>query len=160
LEVNKPREYVGAQHAANDIAQMGHVVDVWKSTSNEDVALSILRQSDWSRLALFNPIAQKNKSLQNNKSGRALVMIRIFPPAPGGMTYTGWVTGAAGVAVIPAQAFFAAWISAASALGIASASYKCRMVCGAGLFVKTVKRITINDSTTATIQYADFILWA
>jgi hypothetical protein len=51
--VNKPREYVGAQHAANDIAQMGHVVHVRKRTGNEDVALPILRQSDWSRLALF-----------------------------------------------------------------------------------------------------------
>lgn len=40
-----PAEDVGAEHAANDVAQMGDVVDVWQRTGHKHVPLAFLWQT-------------------------------------------------------------------------------------------------------------------
>lgn len=40
-----PAEDVGAEHAANDVAQMGDVVDVWQRTGHKHVPLAVLWQT-------------------------------------------------------------------------------------------------------------------
>lgn len=40
-----PAEDVGAEHAADDVAQMGDVVDVWQRTGHKHVPLAFLWQT-------------------------------------------------------------------------------------------------------------------
>lgn len=40
-----PAEDVGAEHAANDVAQMGDVVDVWQRTGHKHVPPAFLWQT-------------------------------------------------------------------------------------------------------------------